>query len=43
MEEVKVAVDKSKNNKAPGPDGIPSEILKEGYKYSGTSNYGHSN
>ena len=21
-----------KNNKAPGPDGIPSEILKEGYK-----------
>jgi hypothetical protein len=27
---VKVAV-KSKNNKAPGPDGIPSEILKEGY------------
>jgi hypothetical protein len=27
-EEVKVAVDKSKNNKAPGPDGIPSEILK---------------
>jgi hypothetical protein len=32
-EEVKVAVDKLKNNKTPGPDGIPSEILKEGYKY----------
>jgi hypothetical protein len=32
-EEVKVAVDKLKNNKALGPDGIPSEILKEGYKY----------
>jgi hypothetical protein len=30
--EVKVAIDKLKN-KAPGPDGIPSEILKEGYKY----------
>jgi hypothetical protein len=27
-EEVKRAVDKLKNNKAPGPDGIPSEILK---------------
>ena len=33
MEEVKEAVDKLKKNKAPGPDGIPSEILKEGYKY----------
>jgi hypothetical protein len=32
-EEVKAAVDKLKNNKAPSPDGIPSEILKEGYKY----------
>jgi hypothetical protein len=30
---VKAAVDKLKNNKAPGPNGIPSEILKEGYKY----------
>jgi hypothetical protein len=29
-EDVKVAVNKL-NNKAPGPDGIPSEILKEGY------------
>ena len=28
-EEVRAAVDKLKNNKAPGPDGIPSE----GYKY----------
>jgi hypothetical protein len=27
-EEVKVAVDKLKNNKAPGPDGIPREILE---------------
>ena len=33
MEEVKEAVDKLKKNKAPGPDGMPSEILKEGYKY----------
>jgi hypothetical protein len=32
-EEVKVAVDKLKNDKAPGTDGRPSEILKEGYKY----------
>ena len=32
-EEVMAAFDKLKNNKAPGPDGIPSEILKEGYKY----------
>jgi hypothetical protein len=31
-EEVKAAVNKLKNNKAPGPAGIPSEILKEGYK-----------
>jgi hypothetical protein len=30
-EEVKAAVTKLKNNKAPGPDGIPSEIFKEGY------------
>ena len=29
-EEVKAAVDKFKNNKAPGPDGTPSEMLKEG-------------
>jgi len=33
-EELKAAVDKLKNNKAPGPDGIPGEILKEGYKYT---------
>jgi hypothetical protein len=25
------AVNKLKNNKAPGPDGIPSEMLKEGH------------
>jgi hypothetical protein len=31
-EEVKAAVNKLKNNKAPGLDGIPSEILKEIYK-----------
>jgi len=31
-EEVKAAVNKLKNDKAPGPDGIPNEILKEGYK-----------
>jgi hypothetical protein len=31
-EEVKAAVNKLKNYKAPGPDGISSEILKEGYK-----------
>jgi hypothetical protein len=31
-EEVKAAVNKLKKNKAPGPDGIPSEILKEAYK-----------
>jgi hypothetical protein len=30
--EVKAAVNKLKNNKTPGPDGISSEILKEGYK-----------
>ena len=32
-DEVKTVVDKIKNNKTPGPDGIPSEILKQGYKY----------
>jgi len=32
-EEGKTTVDKLKNNKAPGPDGIPGEILKEWYKY----------
>jgi hypothetical protein len=31
-EEVKATVNKLKNNKAPGPDGIPSELLKEGSK-----------
>jgi len=31
-EEVKAVVDKLKKSKAPGPDGIPSEILKERYK-----------
>jgi hypothetical protein len=39
-EEVKAAVDKLKNNKAPSPDGIPSEILKEGYKYLENRIYG---
>jgi len=29
---LKAVVDKLKNNKTPGPNGIPSEILKEGYK-----------
>jgi len=32
-EEVRATVDKLKNNKAPDPDEIPSEILKEGYKH----------
>jgi hypothetical protein len=31
-EEVMATLNKLKNNKSPGPDGIPSEILKEGYK-----------
>jgi hypothetical protein len=38
-EEVKGAVDKLKKNKAPGPDGIPSEILNERYKYMEKSIY----
>jgi hypothetical protein len=38
-EKVKVAVNKLKKNKAPGPDGIPSEILKEGYKCIENRNY----
>ncbi|XP_073821380.1 uncharacterized protein [Musca autumnalis] len=29
MEELKLAATKLKNNKAPGPDGVPSEVLKE--------------
>jgi hypothetical protein len=29
---VKAEVDKLKNNKTPGPNGIASEILKAGYK-----------
>ena len=31
-EEVEFVVNKLKNDKALGPDGIPSEILKKGYK-----------
>jgi len=31
-EEVKAAVDKLQNKMAPGPVGIPSEMLKKGYK-----------
>ena len=38
-EEVGAAVNKLKNNTAPGPDGIPSEILKEGYKCTEDSIY----
>jgi hypothetical protein len=38
-EEVKGTVNKLKNNKAPGPGGIPSKILKEGYKCMGDSIY----
>jgi len=32
-EEVRAAVDMLKNKKAPNSDVIPSDILKEGYKY----------
>jgi hypothetical protein len=31
-QEVTTAISKLKKNKAPGPDGITSEILKEGYE-----------
>jgi len=35
-----IAVNKLKDNKAPGPDGIPSEILKEGYRCMENRIYG---